>query len=259
MENKETGKIIGSQSAPFINSLAAQFGQAQNYFAISHPSLPNYLALTGGRTFGITTDCTNCFVPDQNIVDMLEKGGKTWKAYMESMPQPCYLGADTSLYVRRHNPLLYYDNVRKDAARCKNIVPLTQLDADLQSNSAPDYVWISPNLCHGMHDCPVSSGDDWLRTWVQKIQASPAWQNNGVLFLTFDEGTSNAGCCDYAAGGKITTLVISKLVRPGFVSQVQYDHYSLLRTIQESWGLFPLLGHAACDCSLPMTDFFTPP
>ena len=68
MENKETGKIIGSQSAPFINSLAAQFGQAQNYFAISHPSLPNYLALTGGRTFGITTDCTNCFVPDQNIV-----------------------------------------------------------------------------------------------------------------------------------------------------------------------------------------------
>jgi phospholipase C len=148
--------------------------------------------------------------------------------------------------------------VRNDPAQCSKIVPLTQLSADLQDNQLPDYTWITPNLCNDMHDCPVSTGDAWLKTWVPRILASPAWKQDGVLFIVFDEGVSDAGCCQYASGGKVGTLVISPLVRAGTVSQVAYDHYSLLRTVEQAWGL-PLLANAACDCSPAMTDFFNKP
>jgi phosphatidylinositol-3-phosphatase len=258
MENKESNAVLGSSAAPYINQLAGQYAYAASYFGILHPSLPNYLALTGGGTFGISSDCTTCFVAGDNIANQLEHAGRTWKAYIESMPEPCYSGPDTQLYAQRHNPFIYYDNVRSNPSRCQKIVPFDQLQADLAANNLSQYVWITPNLCHDMHDCPVKSGDDWLRTWVPKILASSAWQNNGVLFITFDEGSTDAGCCQYATGGKISTLVISPLVKPGFVSQVPYDHYSLLRTIEEAWDL-PLLSRSACDCSAPMADFFAAP
>src|SRR5256884_9210037 len=94
MENHSYGQIIGSGSAPYINSLAAKYGLATNYFAVAHPSLPNYLALTGGSTFGITSDCTTCFVSAPNIAkDRVDASGRSWKAYMESMPRPCFLNS----------------------------------------------------------------------------------------------------------------------------------------------------------------------
>jgi phosphatidylinositol-3-phosphatase len=257
MENKEAGQIVGSAEAPYINGLAAQYGRAAKYYGIRHPSLPNYLALTGGDTFGIITDCTTCFVKADNIANQLESAGRSWRAYMESMPQPCFVG-NSGKYAQKHDPFIYYDNVRTDAARCHKIVPLTQLDADLQTNAIPDYVWISPDLCSDMHDCPIRTGDAWLQTWVPKIIASPAWQDKGVLIITFDEGNSLAGCCRYAAGGQVDTLVISPLARPGFVSPVAYDHYSLLRTIEAAWEL-PFLGKAGEPSSPAMADFFAAP
>ncbi|HEU5015587.1 MAG TPA: alkaline phosphatase family protein [Roseiflexaceae bacterium] len=255
MENKEATRIVGNPAAPFINALAQQYGRAAAFYGTWHPSLPNYLALTGGDTFGIEGDCTDCFVNATNLVDQLEASGKSWKAYMESMPQPCFVGDAGNLYAQRHNPFIYYDDVRNDPARCNNVVPFKQFSTDLATNALPDFVWITPNLCNDMHDCAVETGDVWLQTWVAQILASPAWQDDGALFITFDEGDTSAGCCTYAAGGQIDTLVISPLGRPGFVSSVAYDHYSLLRTIEEAWGM-PPLRKAACDCSPPMVDFF---
>lgn len=256
LENREAGSIAGNPSAPYLSSLADRYARAANFYGIRHPSLPNYLALTGGDTFGITNDCTDCFIAADNIVNQLERVGRSWRAYMESMPHPCFIGDAAPLYAQRHNPFIYYNDIRSDPDRCQKIVPFDQFEADLQANALPDFVWITPNLCHDMHDCPVSAGDNWLRTWVPQILASPAWQDNGVLFITFDEGATREGCCTYAAGGNIETLVISPLVRPGFTSDIPYDHYSLLRTIEAAWGL-PLLGHANCDCSTPLGDFFT--
>lgn len=255
MENKEDTSILGHASAPYLNGLAAQYATARNFYAIRHPSLPNYLALTGGDTFGLTKDCPDCNVNADNLASQLETAGRSWKAYMESMPSPCFAGDAPPLYRRKHNPFMYYDNVRNDPARCNKIVPFTQFDTDLQANTLPAFVWITPNMCNDMHDCPISTGDNWLQTWVPKILASSAWQKNGVLFITFDEGATNAGCCTHASGGKVATLVISPLVRPGFTSGVAYDHYSLLRTIESAWGL-PLLGRAGCSCTAPMLDFF---
>lgn len=255
LENKEASRIVDSPSAPYLNGLARQYARATNYYGVSHPSLPNYLALTGGDTFGITSDCTNCFIAQPNLVDQLEAAGKSWKAYMESMPRPCYIGNAGSLYAQKHNPFIYYDNVRNDPARCNKIVPFSQFATDMQANTVPDFVWITPNMCNDMHDCSITTGDRWLKQWVTTILASPAWQNNGVLFITFDEGGTSAGCCTYAAGGKVDTLVISPLGKPGFASNVPYSHYALLRTITDAWGL-PPLGNAGCDCSMPLTEFF---
>ncbi|MEZ4656156.1 MAG: alkaline phosphatase family protein [Caldilineaceae bacterium] len=188
MENKEQGAIVGNHDAAYINQLAAQFGQANHFYATTHPSLPNYLAMTGGDTFGVTSDCTDCFVNADNLAAQLESAGRTWKAYIEGMPSPCFVGDAPPDYRQKHNPFIYYDNVRQTPARCDHIVPFPQLAADLQANRLPDFVWISPSMCHSMHDCDIRTGDAWLKTWVSQIVASPAWQQDGVLFITFDEG-----------------------------------------------------------------------
>ncbi len=260
LENKGYNNLLEGNEAPYFQSLAQKYGLAENYYGIQHPSLPNYLAMIAGDTFGISTNCTNCVIDAPNIVDQLETAGISWKAYMESMPRPCFIGDKGSLYQQKHNPFIYFNNIRANPARCNRIVPFTEFSADLQANTLPSYIWITPNMCNDMHDCSIKTGDAWLRTWVAQIIASPAWQDRGVLFITFDEGGAgdNSGCCQYAQGGHLATLVISPLGKPGYRSHTFYSHYSLLRTIEDSWGL-PLLGKAKCDCSLPMADFFVAP
>jgi len=257
-ENKTQAEVAGSDQAPYLNQLARQYASADNFYATRKPSLPNYLALTGGDTFNVTSNCADCFTASDSIVTQLEAAGHSWKAYMEAMPKPCFVGDAPPLYRQKHNPFIYYDNIRNNPARCNKIVPFTEFANDLKANTLPDYVWITPNMCNDTHDCPISTGDAWLQKWVPQILASPAWQKSGVLFITYDEGDGKTGCCIHAVGGQIVTLVISPLVQPGFVSHVPYNHYSLLRTIETTWHL-PLLGKASCDCSLPMTDFFTKP
>jgi hypothetical protein len=257
MENTAIDRILGNTKAPYINSLAQQYAIAANYYGVTHPSLPNYIASISGDTQGISKNCNDCFVDAPNIVDQLEGAGKTWKAYMESMPSPCFVGDSGKLYRQKHNPFIYFNNIRNNPARCEKIVPFTQFAADLQANTLPDYVWITPNMCNSIHDCSLETGDTWLQTWVAKILASSAWQQNGILFLTFDESnpSDDSSCCVYAVGGHILTMVISPLAKPAYQSQIAYDHYSLLRTIEQAWGM-PLLGKANCECSQPMADFF---
>src|SRR5262249_13637764 len=150
-----------------------------------------------------------------------------------------------------------YDDIRLNPTRCAKIVPFTQFAQDLSANSVPNFAWITPNTCHDMHDCAITEGDTWLQTVVPSILASPAWRQNGALFILFDEGTTLAGCCTYAVGGKTARLVISPLGKPAYQSPVASAHFSLLRTIEETWGL-PPLKNASCDCSPPMADFFIP-
>jgi hypothetical protein len=260
LENKGYIKMLEGDQAPYFQSLAQQYGLAQSYYGIQHPSLPNYLALIGGDTFGINKNCIDCVIDAPTIVDQLEAAGLSWRAYMESMPTPCFIGNKGSLYQQKHNPFIYFTTIRNNPARCNRIVPFTEFGADLQANTLPNYVWITPNMCNDMHDCAIKVGDAWLQAWVPQIIASPAWHDQGVLFITFDEGdlSDDSGCCQYGQGGHLATLVISPLGKPAYRSQELYSHYSLLRTIEDSWGL-PPLGKANCDCSLPMADFFEAP
>ncbi len=242
-ENKPATAILGDPDAPYLNQLARSGALATHYSAVAHPSLPNYLALTSGTTGGITTDCNppggSCLVAGPNLADALDRSGRSWKLYAESMPAPCTT-ANTSLYAVKHNPFLYYPSVTSERAYCvSHDVPYSQLGADLASAaSLPDLAFISPNLCDDMHDCSVAAGDAWLRANVPRILASPAFTTQrSLLVVTFDEGD--------ASDNTVACVFAGPAARPHTVSATPYTHYSLLRTIERAWGLNPLTGNDA--------------
>ncbi len=252
LENTSYQHIIGSAQAPYINQLARQYGLATQFYAITHPSLPNYFALTGGSTFGTNSDCDlttpSCPQNVANLADEIEQSGRTWVAYFESMPTPCDATRQPP-YTIHVDPFVYYTDIAGNAQRCQShILPYNQgqFFNDLSQNQIPNYVWLSPNLNNDMHNGTINQADSWLSTNVSRIMASQAFQNNGLIILTFDEGDDGnsidtAGCCNASpGGGHIVTILISPLVRKGFQSTTPENHYSLLRTIDDAWGLSPL-------------------
>jgi phosphatidylinositol-3-phosphatase len=250
LENHNYASILGNTAqAPYTNSLITEYSSAANYAGVAHPSLPNYLALTGGSTFGVTTDCTDCFVTATSIADRITASGRTWKSYEESMPTPCFVG-DAYPYAQKHDPFIYYNDIRTGAA-CNNIVPYSALGSDLASASTtPNYVFITPNLCDDTHDCAIGTGDQWLSQNVPAILQSPAFtQQKSALFITYDEDENGAN--------QVLTLVITNAavnVPAGYRSSVAYNHYSLLKTVEWAWGLAPLTDNDAA--AAPMADFF---
>jgi hypothetical protein len=246
LENREYGQVIGNRSAPYINGLARQYALATRSYAIRHPSLPNYLALTGGSTFGIDSDCTDCSVPGSGLAGQLDSRRISWKAYMESLPHPCFTGSGAGEYAKRHEPFLYYRALAGHKADCDRIVPLTQLTTDERAKGLPRFIWITPNLCNDAHDCPISTADRFLRDLLPALLERLG--SNGVLFLTFDEGTSDDACCKLAAGGHVITIVAGPGAGRHARLNVPVDHYSLLQTIEDLFGLSRLRG-ASCACT----------
>jgi hypothetical protein len=245
MENKELGSVIGSGDAPYINSLARRYASASDYHAITHPSLPNYLALTGGDTFAISSDCTDCAVHAPGLADQLATAGIAWKAYMEDMPHPCYHGGSYRGYAKKHNPFLYYTSVSGDPARCANVVPFGELAGGLRARGLPTFTWITPNLCDDMHDCSVSTGDRFLRHLVPSLLAGLG--PHGLLALVWDEGSTDSGCCRRASGGRVALVLAGPDVKRGVYTK-PVDHYSLLRLFEDVLGV-PRLRSAACPCT----------
>lgn len=249
LENKEFGTVIGNSLMPNYNRLARDYTLLTQYYAVTHPSLPNYLAVIGGDTFGITTDCNTCFVNAPSLPDMIEATGRTWKTYQEDMPAPCYLG-DTAIYAQKHNPFIYFDPIRMNTARCeRSIVPLTTLQTDLDAGTLPNFIFITPNLCNSSHDCSLDITDAWLTDLLGRlIPALDASSDSYLIVMLFEEGQGNHSCCGLPleAGGRVPVVLYSPLVKNGFEDATPYTHYSLLKTISTAWGL-PLLGHAAED------------
>jgi hypothetical protein len=253
MENAEYGEVIGSSKAPYVNALARRYGLATQSFAITHPSLPNYLALTSGSTHGVSSDCTDCHVAAANIVDQLEAAHVSWGAYLEGAPAPCFPGAGAGGYAKKHNPFIYYDDVARSRSRCGKLRGFTQLAADLRSGHLPTYTWITPNLCDDGHDCGVGAGDRFLARTVPAVlrELGP----HGFLIITWDEGVSNRGCCGVAHGGQVATIVAGPEIRPGAREQRPVDHYGVLASIEQALGL-PLLAGAADPRAGRLTPLF---
>jgi len=246
-ENKEFGSVIGNSLMPSYNKLANEYTLLTQYYAVTHPSLPNYIALIGGDTFGIKSDCKDCFIDAPSLPDLIESSGRTWKTYQEDMPQPCYLG-DSVSYFQKHNPFMYFDNIRLGSEPCqRSVVPLTALQADLEAGTLPNFMFIKPNICNDSHDCDLDISDAWLTNLLGSLV--PVLDSSGstyVLFIMFEEGQGNHSCCGLPAeaGGRVPVVIYSPLARNGFDDSTPYTHYSLLKTISEAWGL-PYLGHAA--------------
>jgi phospholipase C len=302
MENAGSSELLSSSNpnTPYIRHLVATYGFAGNYYGVTHASLPNYLAATSGSTWGTNSDDTTqkTLLDHENIVDQLEGAHISWKAYMEGLPYPGFLGdsadytaspgsAGNALYLLKHDPFLLYPDVYNNPARADKVVPLTQLTTDLQSNHVPRFVWITPNICNDMHGmsgpaCPYPStgsgpsaqqyqlGDEFLQQWVGAIMHSKAWTRDSVIFVTWDEGgysnlapygpESDAGCCDSPilpnppvnpvdvsggdlvggtvfGGGQVPMIVISRDVHGHVVDTTPSNHYSLLRTVENIFGL----------------------
>ena len=285
MENTGYDTLIGNPNAPFINFAAATSGLATNYFGVSHPSQPNYIAATSGSTNGVADDNdTTIDVP--NIVDQLESHGKSWKGYMQSYSlctTPLAHSCGNQLYERKHNPFISYKDVQSNPARVANIVDFSQLATDLANNTVPNYVWISPDQCHDMHGrflpgdaCDfsqvsglISTGDTFLLNTVNAIMTSKAWTDNSVIFITWDEsdftGTGpsgfgdTSGCCNAnPGGGHVLTLVISKTLRFARSSGDAFNHYSMMATIENNWHLGCLVNTCDRDSVRPMRDLVGP-
>lgn len=247
-ENKEFGSVIGSPQMPFFNQLAQTHTLLTAHFAVTHPSLPNYLAMISGETFGLEFNCGKCLFDAVTLPDLVEAGGRTWKTYQEDMPSACYEGPDRGLYAMKHNPFMYFESIRLDPRRCTDgVVPFTQLYADIAAESLPDFAFVTPNLCNSSHDCRLGVADEWLQALMLVLEpALEATAEPYLILLTWDEGQGARTCCGMPAqaGGQIATVLISPQAKQGYQDETLYTHYSVLKTISESWKL-PYLGRAA--------------
>lgn len=230
-ENEEASSIAGNPDAPTFNALAHRYATLTNYDAVAHPSLPNYLALVSGSTHGITSDCTDCVVHARNLADTLAAAGKTWKTYAEDLPYPGFTGAFSGRYAKKHDPFLYFIDIVDARARRDRVVPFTQLSVDLRRHRLPNFSLVVPNLCNDMHDCPVATGDAWLKAHIVPLLHRRVMRH-GVVFVVFDEGTTDAG-----GGGHVEALALGPTVRRGSRFSRATNHYGLLRTIEDAWKL----------------------
>jgi hypothetical protein len=254
-----TGKapyIIGNPQAPYLNSLASTYAQSSNYHGVTHPSIPNYMAATTGNVEAkISNTCHpgvgGCTTSDPAIVDRVEASGRTWKAYLESMPVNCDLkNSSDGLYKTHFNPFVYFSQIR-NSTRCQRDVPFTQFSSDLAAAATtPNYVWITPNTNDNMNNKDVAKGDAWAKSALTAVFNSPAWRTQrSLLIVTWDENysTSSNNVAFIAVASNGTT-------QTNFTSALQTNHYNMLRTVEASWGLAPVgTGDAA---AAPMTDLF---
>jgi hypothetical protein len=313
LENHSKSTVIGDVNAPFITSLANDYAEATNYYGVTHPSQPNYVAaITGQLDINRMNDSFTNHFGWPNLVDQLEAHGKTWGAYMDTLPYAGYTGftapGSVALYTNKHNPFVLMDDVLASPDRLANIKPYTDLAADLNSSNAPDFVWISPNQCNDMHGgvyvavdghpetpCPYGNtvddandaalkqkADVFVESAVNTIRSSKAWTGNSAIVILTDEADFDGsatdtdlwadvrGCCDspgYGSapglpegyvlidngshpwsgpfgGGLVPAIVVTTHGPSGLKDATPYNHYSLLRTIEQVWHL-GYLGYAA--------------
>ena len=251
------------------NYLAQLSGQASNPMTDADCTTYSAFQQAGTASPGQVVG-TGCVYPDSvsTVADQLTAAGKTWKGYMEDMQTPCEHpqldGKDNhqnaavgDQYATRHNPFVYFESLISSGQCQSNVVPFTRFAGDLKSvSTTPNFSYISPNLCNDGHDIPcvdgspggLTSADAWLQQQVPAILDSPAYQQDGALIITFDEGDGNdtgpTGLLPGGtAGGRIGALVLSPLAKGGTTSTTPYNHYSLLATIEDIFSL-PRLGYA---------------
>ena len=232
LENKARSQVLGNRAAPAFNAFARGGAVLSAYRGVTHPSLPNYLALVSGSTHGITSDCTTCTVSGPSLADTLEAKGLTWKTYAEGLPRAGWTGPYAGRYAKKHVPFLYFRRVLSSPARLRRVVPLAQLGRDRTAGTLPTFSLVVPDLCHDMHDCSVATGDAWLKRFLPPLLKLP----DTAVFVVFDESD--------AVDPGVPALALGPLARPGARYTRPLSHYGLLRTIEDALGL-PRLGLSA--------------
>ena len=260
LENHGFGEVIGNPAMPYLNSLANSDGLATAYFADAHPSIPNYFMLTTGNMETLDDAFTGT-INDDNVVRALAGAGKTWKAYIQSLPSTGYTGPDVGPYLKHHNPFAYLNDVLSSPPEMANMISFSQFPADLASGNLANFVYLLPDSQHDAHDCPggtptcddntkLAAADNWLRTNIDPLIKSPKF-GNSVLIITFDEAQQT----DFTdGGGQVATVLVGPHVRPSFRSNTVFQHQSTLRLILDSLKVSDMPG--ASNGAQSMGGFF---
>jgi hypothetical protein len=254
MENETYSSVIGNSSLPYLNgTLASRYPVLQQAFAIGHPSLPNYLEVLSGSTWGVNSDCSpgpGC-QGAESLPNQLDQAGIGWAGYMESMPTAGYTGGDAggddgygnSLYAQHHNPFVYFPSLAGELG--SHVKPLTAMLPDLDSADPPAFAWVSPNMVDDMHDGPLTTGDTWLSQQIPAVQATKWYQGGGVILVLWDEGQdSDSSGIAGGSGGHVAGIVISQALAGTPADATPVDDAGILHSIEQTYGL-AYLGDAA--------------
>jgi hypothetical protein len=238
-ENEDAQNIVGSSDAPYLTSLAESGATMTDAHGETHPSQPNYLALFSGSTQGVVDDSCPLTFSAPNLAAQLQAAGRTFVGYSEDLPNAGYTGCNAGDYARKHNPWVDFRDLPASVNQ-----PYSALPADFAG--LPTVSFVVPNLCNDMHDCGVATGDTWARAHLSGY-VSWAQEHNSLLLVTFDEDNGSSA-------NHIATFLTGAMVTAGATSDQRIDHYSLLRTLEDMYGLAPL-GQAAD--AAPLTGIWT--
>ncbi|KAJ2955914.1 hypothetical protein NQZ79_g8153 [Umbelopsis isabellina] len=237
LENEDYAAVMKDS---YFSTVAAKHNGnlLTNYQAITHPSQPNYIAMIGGALLGFSSDNPGT-TSSKSIVDILEPAGITWKEYAENYTQgtngACNTATslDSSLYMRKHNPFISFTTVTSSATRCKNIVPATQLQTDISSGSVPQFMFYTPNMNDDGHDTSLSTASKWLKGFLEPLLSNTAFNKNLAVLVTWDE------TLDYDIPNQVWSVLVGSSVAPlaNNTDNTAYNHYSILATVEENWGL----------------------
>ncbi len=251
MENEGYAQIIGNSHAPYINSLASTYASATKWYGLQDSSLADYIALISGATGTYSAP---------TLIGELANASISWKAYMEDMPSVCYTGKGIGNYSKLHNPFVYFKSIRTTAL-CNQVVPFSPaFGNDLSSNTAPDFMWVSPNECDDMNSkCSplnnyIEQGDQWLQKTIPTVLKSQWYAAGGTIIVTWDSATkADQSGWNTGTGGHVPTIVIS--AKSSGMFSLGGNHYGTLRAIEEAYGV-GLLGASATATNGDLTPAF---
>lgn len=225
-ENADYSQAI---QAPFFKEFAARGVLYTNSHGVIHPSQGNYIALAAGDSYGITSDA-NMTLKVSNLADLLEAAGKTWKVYAEGYPGNCFLGGSSGNYARKHVPFISFADIQNAPSRCAKIVNASEFAKDVASDSVPDYALYVPDLKNDGHDTGVTYASNWFQTKFRPLLDDPNFMRDRLVVATFDEGSSSSD-------NHIYTAMVGAGITAGRIDNTHYDHYSLVRMLEDLWGL----------------------
>ena len=254
LENHSYNEIIGNPDVPFLNRLAHRHGVATNYYAVAHPSLPNYLAMISGSVHGCTSDGCNGNYRGRTLAGQFARHGLQWRGFIEALPHVGYTGRDSGQYTRHHNPFVYFRSIVRKPRQRSHIVPFTKFRRSLRHPPALSY--IVPTDAHNMHSGSEGVADAWIHTWVTRVMNSRGYRHHGAIFITWDEASKgdSSGCCVEGVHGGHQPFIAIVHNGPAHVRLAKRrSAYSLLRTIETGFR-FKALGHARQ--AKPLAKFF---
>jgi len=246
----ENTDFAGAAADPNFQFITKQGLQLTNYFALTHPSEPNYVASVGGEYFGMQNDNLN-MIPQNvsTLVDLLEEKGISWAEYEQDMPESGFPGfqflnqnTGANDYVRKHNPLIVYNSVANNPKRANLIKNFTLFEQDLQTNNLPQWMFITPNMTNDGHDTNITFAAKFSRSFLEPLLKDPRFNDERTLIvLTFDENENEGG--DIDAQNRVDTILLGGAVPKHLVGTQDstfYDHYSELATVEANWHLHTL-------------------